>query len=120
MNLRKFKSICAFFNVPIIELISEDEQVAGYFALKGDTSNTAVSSNYVSANDIAMILLTSGSTAVPKIIPVTHQQYCQYLSEAVKLRTATANDRYLNLAYLVPERKLGFFREPEADQLCMR
>ena len=21
---------------------------------------------------------------------------------------------------LVPERKLGFFREPEADQLCMR
>ena len=97
---QKFKSICAFFNVPIIELISEDEQVAGYFALKGDTSNTAVSSNYVSANDIAMILLTSGSTAVPKIIPVTHQQYCQYLSEAVKLRTATANDRYLNLAYL--------------------
>ena len=22
--------------------------------------------------------------------------------------------------YVVPERKLGFFREPEADQLCMR
>jgi hypothetical protein len=24
-----------------------------------------------------------------------------------------------NIKYLVPERKLGFFREPEADQLRM-
>ena len=98
--VQKLKPIFAVFNVPIIELISKDEQGAGYFALKGKVSNTAVLSNYVSANDIAMILLTSGSTAAPKSIPVTHQQYCQYLSEAAKLRTATANDRYLNLAYL--------------------
>ncbi len=98
--VQKFKPLCAVFNIPIIELVSENEQGAGYFVLKGDTSRTALQSTYVSANDIAMILLTSGSTAAPKIIPVSHRQYCHYLSEAAKLRTATADDRYLNLAYL--------------------
>lgn len=97
---QKIEGIGNLFSIPLIELVSDDQKGAGYFVLKGEVSNRNSLSNYVSGNDIAIILLTSGSTAAPKIIPITHEHYCHYMTEVVKIRSATSVDRYLNLAYL--------------------
>ncbi len=98
--LQKIEVIGNIFDVPIIELISDDENGAGNFILKGGVLRSDFLSNYVSSQDLAMILLTSGSTSTPKIIPIKQGHYCSYLVAATKIRFITFNDRYLNLAYL--------------------
>jgi oxalate---CoA ligase len=57
--------------VGLITLMPEPEGGAGAFRLCGDAGHAAVRPGPAEANDVALILHTSGTTSRPKIVPLT-------------------------------------------------
>jgi len=56
--------------IPVIELVPGAE--AGSFTLEGGTPGPAARPSLAEADDVALVLHTSGTTARPKIVPLTH------------------------------------------------
>jgi len=84
-------------DIPIIELSPVLEADAGVFALAGDVRSRPVDTEFTQPGDVALVLHTSGTTARPKIIPLTHINIC---SSAHYIRTAlelVRSDRCLNV-----------------------
>ncbi len=82
--------------IPLFELIP-DVTTAGLFRLTGEAAAPSVSSGFAEAEDIALILHTSGTTARPKMVPLTH---CNLLRSAYNIGATLAlspADRCLNI-----------------------
>ncbi|TPG59720.1 AMP-dependent synthetase [Roseomonas nepalensis] len=58
--------------VPILELVPDLASGAGAFALEGGAPGRAARPGPAEAEDVALVLHTSGTTARPKIVPLTH------------------------------------------------
>lgn len=56
-----------------IAVIARDDEEAGWFTLTGDPVRRSVSDGFSHPDDLAMLLPTSGTTGVSKIVPVTHR-----------------------------------------------
>lgn len=61
--------------IPVARLEFDPDGPAGVFRLTGETG-TATQSGAAAAADIALVLHTSGTTARPKIVPLTHGNVC--------------------------------------------
>jgi acyl-CoA synthetase (AMP-forming)/AMP-acid ligase II len=86
--------------IRVIELSTAFDGEAGLFALKGDQGNVPSDEPVNGADDVALLLPTSGTTARPKIVPLTHANICASAcasSMALELREA---DRCLNVVPL--------------------
>ncbi|HEU0096484.1 MAG TPA: acyl--CoA ligase [Rhizomicrobium sp.] len=57
-------------NIPIATLVPGE--LAGDFTLKSELSGTPPQAGFAQANDIALVLHTSGTTSRPKIVPLSH------------------------------------------------
>jgi acyl-CoA synthetase (AMP-forming)/AMP-acid ligase II len=82
--------------IPIVELSTALEAAAGLFTLTG---SQAVASSHaaVGPGDVALLMLTSGTTSRPKIVPLDHANIC---SQAYRWGPALAlkeADRCLNV-----------------------
>ncbi|MBK1659824.1 acyl--CoA ligase [Paracraurococcus ruber] len=64
------RAVAARLGVPVVELVPGD--AAGAFTLQGGTPGKAASPGMAEAEDVALVLHTSGTTARPKIVPLTH------------------------------------------------
>ena len=82
--------------IPILVLVPAGGKGAGYFTLKGETGLPARDAGYAGAQDIAMLLHTSGSTAAPKIVPFRQQAICLAFNAANCHRIISSQDRCLN------------------------
>ena len=60
----------------ILELAPVPGAAAGLFTLTGEPHTGVVCSQYASPDDVALILPTSGTTAQPKLVPLTHANIC--------------------------------------------
>jgi acyl-CoA synthetase (AMP-forming)/AMP-acid ligase II len=60
--------------VPLLELIPGT--AAGDFTLEGGTPGAAAKPGLAEEDDVALVLHTSGTTARPKIVPLTHGNVC--------------------------------------------
>jgi acyl-CoA synthetase (AMP-forming)/AMP-acid ligase II/acetyltransferase-like isoleucine patch superfamily enzyme/acyl carrier protein len=83
--------------IPIIELRPTLEAEAGVFTLTGKNLDSANTHSFADADDIALVLHTSGTTSRPKIVPLTHANICSSghnISLTLKLNE---NDRCLNV-----------------------
>jgi len=81
--------------IPVLTLHPARE--AGAFTISGEAIAPAVSQGLAEANDIALVLHTSGTTSRPKIVPLTH---ANLLASANNIRATlrlTAADRCLNI-----------------------
>ena len=58
--------------IPIIELLAKPEAAAGIFALRDNDQPLTLHYDFPHADDVALILHTSGTTSRPKIVPLTH------------------------------------------------
>lgn len=83
-------------NIPIIELSPVETAEAGVFRLSG-RAETLKTVDFAEPEDTALILHTSGTTARPKMVPLTHSNL---LASAQNIKTVLAlsgGDRCLNV-----------------------
>jgi acyl-CoA synthetase (AMP-forming)/AMP-acid ligase II len=84
--------------VALIELTPTPEFGAGSFALSGGGGfGSAARSGWAEADDIALILHTSGTTSRPKIVPLSQRNVCVSAGNVAASVRFTADDRGLNI-----------------------
>jgi acyl-CoA synthetase (AMP-forming)/AMP-acid ligase II len=83
-------------DIGIIELSTEPGLEAGLFTLAGNHGNAPFNAP-VSAGDVALLLLTSGTTSRPKIVPLTHANLCESAFSSVAALALTEADCGLNM-----------------------
>ncbi|WNG33019.1 AMP-binding protein [Archangium violaceum] len=68
------RAVAAARGIPVIELVPEASGPAGLFTLKPERplSGTPARAGFAEAEDVALVLHTSGTTARPKIVPLRH------------------------------------------------
>jgi acyl-CoA synthetase (AMP-forming)/AMP-acid ligase II len=70
------RAAAARLGVPVIELVPDAARGAGAFTLEGGPSGAASQPGKAEAGDVALVLHTSGTTARPKIVPLTQANVC--------------------------------------------
>ena len=82
--------------IPVVELSTVIDAEAGLFTLTG---SPAVASSHQSARpgDVALLLLTSGTTSQPKIVPLAHSNICSQAGCWVQALALSEADRCLNV-----------------------
>jgi acyl-CoA synthetase (AMP-forming)/AMP-acid ligase II len=70
------RNLAQHLGLTIIELVPDQSAAAGIFALRSVGKQAASQTGFAEAEDIALILHTSGTTSAPKIVPLTHENIC--------------------------------------------
>jgi len=83
--------------VPLLEMQRDPEQAAGWFALQGESRPLVSPGGLASEDDVALILHTSGTTARPKIVPLSHRNVCASARNIAATLELTPEDRCLNI-----------------------
>ena len=83
--------------IPVIELSPGQDEPAGVFTLAGDTQLPATQRELAMPDDVALVLHTSGTTARPKIVPLTGRNLCASARHIGATLALNANDRCLNV-----------------------
>ena len=83
--------------IPLIELTPIREAEAGRFMLQGDIPPAAAAQEETHADDIALILHTSGTTSRPKIVPLTQRNLMMSAHNIAQTLALDARDRCLNI-----------------------
>ena len=83
--------------VAVVTLMPEPEVGAGAFRLCGDAGNAADRTGPAEAEDVALILHTSGTTSRPKIVPLTGANIWTSASNIAASLELTEADRALNV-----------------------
>ena len=91
------RAIAAKLGVAIIELQALPENGAGCYKLVSSQSGTAASPGPAQADDVALILHTSGTTSRPKIVPLSHRNVCASARNISQTLRLTAADRELHV-----------------------
>ena len=84
------------YTIPVIELHSLPGK-AGLFELSPPLSDTTKDAEFASPSDIALILQTSGTTASPKIIPITQKHLCKRVQQIINTLKLSDIDRSLHI-----------------------
>jgi acyl-CoA synthetase (AMP-forming)/AMP-acid ligase II len=66
------REAAARLGIPVLELVPDAARGAGAFTLDGGAAAPAAKPGLAETDDIALVLHTSGTTARPKIVPLTH------------------------------------------------
>ncbi|HEX2250800.1 MAG TPA: condensation domain-containing protein, partial [Gemmatimonadales bacterium] len=83
--------------IPVLELSPASEAEAGFFTLAGESRPGLMQHGFAQPDDAALALHTSGTTARPKLVPLTHRNI---YTSAHNIRAAvelTDSDRCLNV-----------------------
>jgi oxalate---CoA ligase len=83
--------------VAVITLTPEPQAGAGAFGLSGSSTGAAARPGPAEAQDIALILHTSGTTSRPKIVPLAHANIWTSARNIATSLELSANDRALNV-----------------------
>jgi acyl-CoA synthetase (AMP-forming)/AMP-acid ligase II len=83
--------------VALITLTPEPQAGAGAFRLAGSAAGAAARPGPAEADDVALILHTSGTTSRPKIVPLRHANIWTSANNVAASLELSANDRALNV-----------------------
>jgi acyl-CoA synthetase (AMP-forming)/AMP-acid ligase II/acyl carrier protein len=83
--------------IPIIELSAGEEMPTGIVSVTGGRPGSAGQTGSAEAQDIALILHTSGTTSRPKMVPLTHANLVASARSIAVTLQLTADDRCLNV-----------------------
>lgn len=87
----------ARFDMTVLRLAVDDNAPAGAFTLTGDGQGAASDTSAPDADDIALILHTSGTTSRPKIVPLLHSNVAASADNIRASLALTPDDRCLNV-----------------------
>ncbi|MBL8832345.1 MAG: AMP-binding protein [Rhodospirillales bacterium] len=92
------RAVAEKLGVPVVELVPTRAAGAGSFALKkGALSGKPAQGGYAAADDVALVLHTSGTTSRPKIVPLAQSNVCasaRHIGATLELKPG---DRCLNI-----------------------
>jgi oxalate---CoA ligase len=92
------RSAAKNIGLPIAELSSGGEETAGLFTIAGEkVGDKPQLGGYAEAEDIALVLHTSGTTSRPKIVPLSHVNICATAWNVQQSLALTSDDRCLNI-----------------------
>jgi acyl-CoA synthetase (AMP-forming)/AMP-acid ligase II len=86
--------------IRVIELSTAFDAEAGLFALTGYQGSAPSGEPVSSADDVALLLPTSGTTSRPKIVPLTHANICASACACGAALALRETDRCLNIVPL--------------------
>jgi acyl-CoA synthetase (AMP-forming)/AMP-acid ligase II len=91
--------VAAKLEIPVARLVAHPEQGAGTFTLEFEKASTRPpsSAGLASADDIALVLHTSGTTSRPKIVPLSHRNVTTSGHNVRQTLHLTADDRNLSI-----------------------
>ncbi|MEE9139348.1 MAG: condensation domain-containing protein [Alphaproteobacteria bacterium] len=82
--------------IPVLSLAPGEE--AGRFSLEGDGAGGAsAATGYAEADEVALALHTSGTTARPKLVPLTHANLLASARNVAETLALSGRDRCLNI-----------------------
>ena len=81
----------------IVELSPRLDAEAGLFTLSGHTPPQAAPQEFAQPDDVALVLYTTGTTAQPKGVPLTHANVCVSAHNMRRALALSASDRCLNV-----------------------
>ncbi len=90
-------AVAAEQGIPVLTLEPEPAAGAGAFSLAGETIGTADRPGWAAADDIALVLHTSGTISRPKIVPLTQANVTASAAHIRDSLALTAADRCLNI-----------------------
>jgi amino acid adenylation domain-containing protein len=90
------KTVAQQLGVPVAELVVPDGSPSGAFQLTGDSAE-ALQYGFSGGHDVALVLHTSGTTARPKIVPLTHRNLSASASNIARSLCLSADDRVMNV-----------------------
>lgn len=83
-------------NIAILELKGANSS-AGSFTLQGEPGAAPAKGGLAAPDDVAMVLHTSGTTARPKIVPLSHRNVCTSATNIAKTLSLQPQDVCLNV-----------------------
>ncbi|MGA8259219.1 MAG: acyl--CoA ligase [Arenicellales bacterium] len=83
--------------IAVLELHHSPDDPAGVFELDGPHLGSAARTGHAAADDIALILHTSGTTSRPKIVPLTHANLTASARNIAAALRLEARDRCMNV-----------------------
>jgi amino acid adenylation domain-containing protein len=95
------RGVAYSLGIPVIDLSPRPGEVPGAFSLVCPTARPAVVGELAAGADDAFILLTSGSTAQPKLVPLSQASVCLSAYNAGLALALESQDRLLNVLPLV-------------------
>lgn len=89
-------------DIPVYALAVAEGSPAGAFTLSaagaaGGVGTDAAPPDYAEADDVGLVLHTSGTTSRPKIVPLTQANICASASHIVETLSLTPGDRCTNI-----------------------
>ncbi len=90
-------AVAAEQGIPVLTLEPEPAAGAGAFRLEGESIGAADRPGRAEADDIALVLHTSGTTSRPKIVPLTQANVTASAAHIRDSLALTAADRCLNI-----------------------
>jgi acyl-CoA synthetase (AMP-forming)/AMP-acid ligase II len=92
------RAVAAKLGVPVVELAPDRTAGAGSFALAGGAlKGTPAQGGFAGAEDIALVLHTSGTTSRPKIVPLAQSNVCASARHIAATLDLAHADRCLNI-----------------------
>ena len=86
-------------DIPVLEVVGQE--LAGSFELASNQSVESDASStpaiFAQADDVALVLHTSGTTARPKIVPLSNRNVCASVQNIRQTLALTPDDRCLNI-----------------------
>ena len=79
----------------VFDLLPSSSGPAGGFDIEGASSSAATGPTAPTSADRALLMLTSGTTAQPKVVPLTHGNVCWSLMHLDQALELTPEDRSL-------------------------
>jgi amino acid adenylation domain-containing protein len=91
------RSVAYGLGIPVIDLAPSPDQTPGAFKLVCPTPRPAVIGDLATGADDAFMLLTSGTTSRPKLVPLTHASVCLSAHNVGSVVALQAHDRLLSV-----------------------
>lgn len=83
--------------IGVLRLVALKDAPAGSFRIEGDAVGEPAAPDFAEANDIALLLHTSGTTSRPKLVPLRHSNLAASASHIGATLGLSADDRCLNI-----------------------
>ena len=91
------RDVAAERGIPIVELTPVENAPAGVFSLDAQAASSGTAPQFSSGDHVGLVLHTSGTTARPKIVPLTQANLCASASHIAETLALTHSDRCLNV-----------------------